>query len=80
MIGNKTFTFAELLTKEQVQQAVDILNAVARGDVTQSFAQLAKDRIFTPETMEHIAKVTGQQNDPLYMAYALEHTLNEACK
>lgn len=33
-------------------------------------------RVIEPN-MEHINKVTGQENDPRYWAYAMEFTLNQ---
>jgi hypothetical protein len=69
----KTFTFEELLDKEEVERAYEHYH---RPDGT-PFAAWAAREIFTPEKMAHINAKLGQENDAGYFAYALEYVLSQ---
>lgn len=61
----------DLFTPAQLKKAFKIYTTPGVGSV----AKRLLTGIVVPR-MEHINAVTGQQNDPMYMAYALE----EACR
>lgn len=66
----KTINLREILHKSEWHRAVNIYNENKGGNV----AKKLKDEIIMP-AMERINNKTGQDNDPLCMAYALEYTL-----
>ena len=69
----KTIALGDMLTHEQMQQAIKLYHNQRNGLVTGSFAKAALVQLFTPATMARINRKTQQENDPLYLAYALEH-------
>lgn len=73
MIDNtkRSFPMSDLFTDAQLKRAMRIVHGSATPN-----AQLI-DEIVTPR-MGHINRVTGQQNDARYIAYALEAAVGEA--
>lgn len=68
----KQFSIGELFTRDEVKKAAELYS-----DGKGQFAERAEKQIVKP-AMVRINKVTGQENHPRYMAYALEHACAQA--
>lgn len=66
----KTVAIGSILTKEEVLQAAQLYEQVARSE----FAERCAAEIIRP-AIERINKVTGQENDAKYLAYCVEYAL-----
>lgn len=63
------------LTGEQIREAIALYTAHAgRG-----FAQMCADKIIEPN-IEAINRKLGQENDPKYLAYAVEYVMMQTIK
>jgi hypothetical protein len=69
----KHISIADFLTEAEIEQAITIYKTAAPG----TFARLVAEQIITPN-MARINKALGQENDSRYLAYAVEHVLNQA--
>lgn len=67
----KHFKLGDLFTSGDIDRALGIWN-----EEEHPHARL-RDEVVLP-AMERINRVTGQENDPDYMAYMLEHVFNSA--
>lgn len=65
----KSITLSDLLTPAQLEEALTLYRTVP----THLFAHRCMDAIFTPLTMARINRRTEQENDPLFLSYALLH-------
>ena len=61
-------TIAKILTKDELKQALFLYKKLRN---TGKFAKTLRDDIIRPN-IERINKNIGQENDPLYLAYAVE--------
>ena len=61
----KTVKLGDILTDEEIQQAIDLADRQAIE------AQLVRPN------MERINAALGQENDPTYMAFAIEYVLRQ---
>lgn len=55
------FTVGDLFTESEIRKAKGLSH------------QEILEQIVTPEKMEHLERVTGQENNRRYMAYMVEH-------
>ncbi len=65
-------TIGEFLTEEQIKQAVAIFAANPSTP-----ARELCDRLIRPNLKE-INRKLGQENDPMYLAYAVEYVIRES--
>jgi len=65
MMNNKYVTLSDFLTDDQLKKAIELKKA---RDIC--------DKIIAPNLKE-INKKLGQENDALYLAYAVEYALNQ---
>lgn len=68
----KTVTLESFLTKEQLKEAIYIIED-SEKDGSRRHREL-RDKIIVPQIHE-INRKLGQENDPDYLAYALEFAL-----
>lgn len=68
MLKNTIFV-SEILTKEEISSAKKLYDSVDIG----SFAKECSSQIIAP-VIDRINNQLGQENDPTYLAYAVEHT------
>jgi hypothetical protein len=61
-------TITDFLTNEEIKKAVHLKTAT-----------LIRDNIIEPN-IDRINKSLGQENDPMYLAYAVEYVLTRAKK
>jgi hypothetical protein len=66
----KTFAIGQILTPAEYKKAADLYRKCAVG----SFNRACADEIIKP-ALARINRVTGQENDPSYLAYAVEYAL-----
>jgi hypothetical protein len=66
------FTLADILTPEELAQC----RRIYRDNPT-SPARTISEQVIQP-ALPRINKTLGQENDPMYLAYAVEHVLREA--
>lgn len=66
----KTATIADFLTHEEIKKATKLYQEVGG---TPTFAKTCRDEIILP-VITRINKQLGQENDPLYLAYAVEYS------
>jgi hypothetical protein len=71
----KQITIADFLTDAEIEQAVTLYKAAAPG----TFNKLITEQIITPN-MTRINKALGQENDPRYLAYAVEFVLTQTTR
>jgi len=64
-------TMSELLSEADIKALLSLYN---RHKGTGLFARLCKQQIIEPN-IERINRATGQENDTMFLAYLLEHTL-----
>jgi hypothetical protein len=67
----KKYALTDLFTFEEIQLAARIYKEEQNGKLHQRL----RDEVVLP-AMPAIAQVTDQENDPEYLAYALEYLLN----
>ena len=72
----KQITIDQFLLPAEIERAVALYNTLAD---TGKFAKTLDAEIITPN-MERINKALGQENNSRYLAYAVEHVLNQAAK
>lgn len=63
---NKTFSLGDLFTEEDIKKCAKLKKAA-----------LIKDQVVIHK-MDHINQVTGQENDPMFISYLLEHVVSSA--
>lgn len=71
----KAVTIADFLTGAQVRQCI----ALYKECKGRGFAQLCCDQIIKPNIAEINVKL-GQENDPKYLAYAVEYVMMGSVK
>jgi hypothetical protein len=64
-------TMSELLSEAEIKALLNLYN---QNKGTGRFARLCKQQIIEPN-IERINRATGQENDTMFLAYLLEHTL-----
>lgn len=70
----KTGTIGDILFNEQqVARAIELFRTCRAG----TFAKTICDELIQPQITE-IDERLGQQNDPLYLAYVIEHAITQA--
>lgn len=69
----KQITLPDFLTKEQIEKAHELYVAKAG---TPGFAQAVKEILIEPN-IEEINRKLGQENDPMYLAYAVEYVFSQ---
>jgi heme oxygenase len=65
----KTFSIDQFLTRAEIDRAAALYKELA---ATGTFASTVDAEIITPN-IERINKALGQENDPRYLAYAVEY-------
>jgi hypothetical protein len=68
----KTANITDFLTPAEIDQAIAIYRTAQPG----TFNRLLTEQIIAPN-MERINKALGQENDPRYLAYAVEFVLSK---
>lgn len=66
----KHVTLSQFLTEEEIRQAMVLYNYCEAG----TFAKRCCDEIIKP-VMARINLALGQENDPMYLAYAVEYAM-----
>lgn len=69
----KSITIDQILTAKEIAQAQRLYRTLGG---TRHFARAVKEKLIEPN-MERINKALGQENDPMYLAYCIEHVLNQ---
>ena len=69
-MADKTITLDEILTQKELDRAIEIYHECLPG----TFAKVIADELIEPK-IEEINKKTGQENDPMFLAYAVESVL-----
>lgn len=64
----KQITIDQFLTAREIDRAAELYTQLS---ATGRFAKTLEDEIITPN-MERINQALGQENDPRYLAYAVE--------
>lgn len=65
----KTVTMQDFLTTDEIKYALELWQSNSRG-----FASRVHDQIIKPN-LARINKALGQENDPMYLAYAMEYIM-----
>jgi len=66
----KTLPVGQILTQKEMKEAIRLYKKCE----THQFAERCAAEIIRP-AIERINKVTGQENDPKYLAYCVEYSL-----
>lgn len=66
----KTLPLGSILTKKEMKEALKLYKQAE----THKFAERCAAEIVRP-VIERINKETGQENDPLYLAYCVEYAI-----
>ena len=66
-------TINDFLTEKQIEQAIELYKTAQPG----TFATRCAETIIQPNIKE-INRKLGQENDPKYLAYAVEYVLSQA--
>ncbi len=69
----KQITLADIFTASELDRAKELFLETPVG----SFNKMVVAEIVEP-AMERINRALGQENDPRYMGYMLEHALNQS--
>lgn len=72
MPDTKHFAIGDLFPQHVIDAAIEI----GKKNLPTPHAELVA--LLTDEVMQHVNQVTGQENNRDYMAYMLEHALNQA--
>lgn len=72
----RTVSLDQFLTVHEIDAAIKLYHELHN---TGRFASVLSTSIITP-SIERINTALGQENSPLYLAYAVEHTLNQLDK
>jgi hypothetical protein len=70
---NKTITIGDLLTDKELPK---VSRLYVQLKDTGTFARTVCDTYIRPK-MTAINRLTGQDNDPMYLAYAVEHAMSK---
>jgi hypothetical protein len=70
----KKVLITDFLTADEIKQAVAMYTARPRH---QSYARAVCEAIIRPN-LQRINRALGQENDPMYLAYAVEYVMGEA--
>jgi len=74
-VKSRSITLADFLTEEELDRAAKLYeHREATG-----YAKAVCEQIIRPN-IERINKALNQENDPMYLAYAVEYVMNEARK
>ena len=65
----KTVTLGQILNEELINESIKLYQELKD---TGTFAKVLKEKIIEPR-IEEINKALGQENDPMYLAYVVEH-------
>lgn len=69
----KNMTLPEFLTEAQIEAALKLYKETP----TEKLNKALREQILEPN-MEEINRKLGQENDPAYLAYAIEYVFNSA--
>lgn len=72
----KTITISDILSDSEIQECIDLYKQLKD---TGTFAKTVCEKIITPKIGEINLKL-GQENDPKYLAYAVEYVLSCSSK
>jgi hypothetical protein len=72
MAKTKTVAISDFFTAAELSKALDLYEECKREGMR--FNQRCADQIVKP-VLDRINDTTGQQNDPSYLAYALEYAI-----
>jgi hypothetical protein len=72
----KTITINQFLQAEEIERAVELYRQLADQGV---FARTFCDVVIAPN-IERINKALGQDNDPMFLAYAVEYVLGKVAE
>ena len=77
----KTITLPEFLTEDEIQTVLDLWKGWSRYShpIGKSYAKTVCEEVIRPN-LERINKALGQENDPMYLAYAVEFVMRNAGK
>ena len=67
----KAITITEFLTEAEVKRAVELYKQVRTG-----YARLLCEEVIRPN-LARINATLGQENNPLYLAYAVEYVITQ---
>jgi hypothetical protein len=72
MAKTKTVAISDFFTAAELSRALDLYEECKREGMR--FNQRCADQIIKP-VLDRINETTGQENDPSYLAYALEYAI-----
>ena len=72
----KSIVITDFLTAEEIEQAIKLWNDPYRPT---PYAKAVCEQIIRPN-MERINKALGQENEPMYLAYAVEYVIGESSR
>jgi hypothetical protein len=75
----KTVRLNEFLTREEIELAIKLWDGKGKMPPGGRYAQVIRDTIIAPN-IERINKALGQENDPMFLAYAIEYVIGEEMK
>lgn len=70
---NKVVSIVDFLTESEIRKAMTLYKSASPG----TFARRCDEEIIKPVLPRINAKL-GQENDPRYLAYAVEHVFNQS--
>lgn len=73
MAKPRTMPLNAILTKKEMENAIKIYDALGPTQKSQ-FAERCAAEVIRP-VIERINESSGQENDPLYLAYCIEYAL-----
>lgn len=71
-----TITIQDFLTAQQIQECIIIYKSQETEGI-KSLAQRICDKVITPNIVS-INRKLQQENDPMFLAYAVEYVLNQS--
>lgn len=72
---NEKISLGDFLTEEEIERALKLY----RQSSHYNFAKLCDEQIVTPN-IERINKKLKQQNDPRYLAYAIQYCIEQVAQ
>lgn len=72
----RMLTINEFLTDDEIEQAIQLYKTLVG---TGKFASTLASTVIRPN-IERINKVTGQENEPMYLAYMVEYVIGEVVR
>lgn len=75
----KTITIGDFLTEDEVKEALALFTRLSKTGESFHYAKHCAAEIIRPN-IDRINKALGQENDVMYLAYAVEYTIRESSK